>query len=93
LALCTLQSDNFRLANDLVDLVNVIASHWEIGGNLRLQLTEGDIICTLILIYLASVRVICANTLYVSLQVQDIDVDRGGKRKKRNGMTEGWCLA
>lgn len=29
-AIGTLQSDNFRLANDLAELVNAIASHWEI---------------------------------------------------------------
>jgi hypothetical protein len=31
----TLQSDNFRLATDLVELVNAIASHWDIGEKAR----------------------------------------------------------
>jgi hypothetical protein len=34
-AIGTLQSDNFRLAADLVKLVNAIASHWDIGENAR----------------------------------------------------------
>jgi hypothetical protein len=34
-AIGTLQSDNFRLADDLVELVNAIASHWDIGQKAR----------------------------------------------------------